>query len=163
MCDLSLLIFFIHLFVVTFFSSEITRTKVFWIIHSSASGFFFIYFFVIAFSKQFLFSNVIVSLYVIHNTCFYLLYSFVIKWRWRTFYLISFSFCAQFMNICFYLIWQHRLTTLLNYDRIIVIENGKIVEDGTPDELRHKVGGKFSSMLYSSIQSNSFYVSDEKL
>lgn len=58
---------------------------------------------------------------------------------------------------------QHRLTTLLNYDRIIVIEHGKIVEDGAPDELRHKVGGKFSSMLYSSIQSNLYYTPDEKL
>lgn len=43
------------------------------------------------------------------------------------------------------------------------MENGCIVEDGTPDELRHKVGGKFSSMLYSSIQTNNFYVPDEKL
>lgn len=59
---------------------------------------------------------------------------------------------------------QHRLTTLLNYDRIIVMENGKIVEEGTPDELRHKVGGKFSSMLYTSIQSYaSYYAADEKL
>ncbi|XP_055301236.1 ATP-binding cassette sub-family C member Sur isoform X3 [Sitodiplosis mosellana] len=58
----------------------------------------------------------------------------------------------------------HRLTTLLNYDRIIVMENGKIVEEGTPDQLRHKVGGKFSSMLYSSVQSyDSYYIPDEKL
>lgn len=44
------------------------------------------------------------------------------------------------------------------------MENGKIVEEGTPDELRHKVGGKFSSMLYTSIQSYApYYASDEKL
>lgn len=53
-------------------------------------------------------------------------------------------------------VWfQHRLTTLLNYDRIIVMENGAIVEDGTPQELRMKSGGKFSTMLYSSIQGRS--------
>lgn len=43
------------------------------------------------------------------------------------------------------------------------MENGKIVEDGTPDELRHRVGGKFSSMLYSSVQNGNDFVPDEKL
>lgn len=46
---------------------------------------------------------------------------------------------------------QHRLATLLNYDRIIVMENGAIVEDGTPHELRVKAGSRFASMLYSSV------------
>lgn len=68
------------------------------------------------------------------------------------------------MRFIFTFRWQHRLTTLLNYDRIIVMENGSIVEEGTPDELRHKVGGKFASMLYSSVQSYpSYYTPDEKL
>lgn len=43
------------------------------------------------------------------------------------------------------------------------MENGGIVEDGTPEELRHKVGGKFSSMLYSSVKKNNYYIPDEKL
>ncbi|XP_055381997.1 ATP-binding cassette sub-family C member Sur isoform X2 [Condylostylus longicornis] len=43
----------------------------------------------------------------------------------------------------------HRLSTLMNYDRIIVLENGKIIEDGTPNELKAIPNGKFSSMLQS--------------
>lgn len=44
------------------------------------------------------------------------------------------------------------------------MENGKIIEEGTPDELRHKVGGKFAAMLYTAIQSHtSYYMPDEKL
>lgn len=34
----------------------------------------------------------------------------------------------------------HRLSTLKNMDRIIVLENGKIIEDGTPKELLKKNG-----------------------
>jgi ABC-type multidrug transport system fused ATPase/permease subunit len=34
----------------------------------------------------------------------------------------------------------HRLSTLKNMDRIIVIEHGKIIEDGTPKELLEKNG-----------------------
>lgn len=36
------------------------------------------------------------------------------------------------------------------------MENGKIVEDGTPQELREKNGGKFATMLYTSIQEPTF-------
>jgi len=39
----------------------------------------------------------------------------------------------------------HRLSTVSNYDRIIVLENGRIVQDGTPAELRDSEG-LFKSM-----------------
>jgi ATP-binding cassette, subfamily B, bacterial len=41
----------------------------------------------------------------------------------------------------------HRLSTLNNYDRIVVLERGRIVEDGTlPELLRRK--GVYSNMLH---------------
>ncbi len=40
----------------------------------------------------------------------------------------------------------HRLSTLKEMDRIIVIENGKIAEDGDPEELLKKPNGKFKKM-----------------
>lgn len=40
----------------------------------------------------------------------------------------------------------HRLSTLKEMDRILVIKNGKIVEDGKPDELLQKSDGIFKTM-----------------
>jgi ATP-binding cassette subfamily B protein len=40
-----------------------------------------------------------------------------------------------------------RLNTLLDYDRVLVMSDGRIAEWGTPDQLRNKEGGIFSSML----------------
>jgi len=40
----------------------------------------------------------------------------------------------------------HRLSTLKKMDRIIVIESGKIIEDGNPDELLKKHKGIFKNM-----------------
>ncbi len=40
----------------------------------------------------------------------------------------------------------HRLSTLKEMDRIVVIENGKIVEDGNPEYLLNKSSGKFKAM-----------------
>lgn len=40
----------------------------------------------------------------------------------------------------------HRLSTLKKMDRIIIIENGKVVEDGTPDNLIKKNHGVFKGM-----------------
>ncbi|HUQ85137.1 MAG TPA: ABC transporter ATP-binding protein [Candidatus Limnocylindrales bacterium] len=40
----------------------------------------------------------------------------------------------------------HRLSTLKEMDRIVVIENGKISEDGDPEELLKKSNGKFKNM-----------------
>ncbi|NNM73186.1 ABC transporter ATP-binding protein [Enterovirga aerilata] len=39
----------------------------------------------------------------------------------------------------------HRLSTLASFDRVIVIQNGRIVEDGTPAELR-RLNGVFQAM-----------------
>ena len=39
----------------------------------------------------------------------------------------------------------HRLSTLSSFDRIIVLRNGRIVEDGAPQELRRQ-GGEFDSL-----------------
>ncbi|XP_067013510.2 ATP-binding cassette sub-family C member Sur, partial [Anabrus simplex] len=44
----------------------------------------------------------------------------------------------------------HRLTTILNCDRILVLDAGQIVEDGTPSKLLNKSMGVFSSMLRAS-------------
>lgn len=43
----------------------------------------------------------------------------------------------------------HRLSTLRHMDRIIVMQTGKIVEDGTHDQLAAVVGGHFAVMLAS--------------
>lgn len=40
----------------------------------------------------------------------------------------------------------HRLSTLKKMDRIVVIQSGKIVEDGNPDDLLHKPNGIFKNM-----------------
>lgn len=39
----------------------------------------------------------------------------------------------------------HRLSTLSSFDRIIVLRNGRIVEDGSPQELRSR-GGEFEAL-----------------
>lgn len=41
----------------------------------------------------------------------------------------------------------HRVTGLLNFDRVIVLEAGHIVESGAPSELKHRRGGIFASQL----------------
>ncbi|XP_067621301.1 ATP-binding cassette sub-family C member Sur isoform X2 [Eurosta solidaginis] len=46
----------------------------------------------------------------------------------------------------------HRLQTILDYDRIIVLEQGRIVEDGTPSELQQRKDGAFYSLIHSGRQ-----------
>lgn len=43
----------------------------------------------------------------------------------------------------------HRLSTVRNADRIVVLEHGEIVESGSFDELSHKASGTFKSYLLS--------------
>ncbi|MCR5626932.1 MAG: ATP-binding cassette domain-containing protein [Lachnospiraceae bacterium] len=47
---------------------------------------------------------------------------------------------------CTRIVIAHRLSTIKNCDRIIMLEGGKIVEDGTYDELI-ALGGKFAEMV----------------
>lgn len=46
--------------------------------------------------------------------------------------------------------FQHRLHSLLDYDRVIVLENGRIIEDGNPNELKNNVSSKFATMIKAS-------------
>ena len=34
----------------------------------------------------------------------------------------------------------HRLSTLRNFDRIVVLQDGQVIQEGTPDELLHRRG-----------------------
>jgi ATP-binding cassette subfamily B protein len=40
----------------------------------------------------------------------------------------------------------HRLTTIADYDHVLVVGHGKILEDGPPQELLKKPVGFFSSL-----------------
>ncbi|XP_064461285.1 ATP-binding cassette sub-family C member 9-like [Ornithodoros turicata] len=41
----------------------------------------------------------------------------------------------------------HRVTSLLKFDRVLVLDAGRIVEDGSPSELRKRDGSLFSNLL----------------
>ena len=41
----------------------------------------------------------------------------------------------------------HRLSTLRNVDRVLVLNRGRIVEDGSMEELLAKSGGHFSKLM----------------
>jgi ABC-type multidrug transport system fused ATPase/permease subunit len=41
----------------------------------------------------------------------------------------------------------HRLSTLRNSDKILVMENGKMAEWGSPGELETKDGGMYAEMV----------------
>lgn len=38
----------------------------------------------------------------------------------------------------------------MDFDRVIVLENGKIIENDRPEVLRHSQNGKFAAMLKTS-------------
>ncbi|KAF1322516.1 Atp-binding protein, partial [Globisporangium splendens] len=41
----------------------------------------------------------------------------------------------------------HRVETILDYDKILVLKHGRVAEFGTPDDLRRKPNGEFAGML----------------
>ena len=41
----------------------------------------------------------------------------------------------------------HRVATIVNYDTIVVMGGGKIIEQGSPSELMAKKNGSFATML----------------
>ena len=55
----------------------------------------------------------------------------------------------QFVG-CTIITIAHRLNTVLDYSRIVVLQDGQVVECGTPDELRNMPGGVFAEMVRSS-------------
>ncbi|CAD5112740.1 DgyrCDS1959 [Dimorphilus gyrociliatus] len=45
----------------------------------------------------------------------------------------------------------HRVSSILNYDTIVVLQNGNIVEAGPPSELKSKMDGIFSRMIHDNL------------
>ena len=41
----------------------------------------------------------------------------------------------------------HRLNTILDYDKVIVMEHGVLAEAGAPSVLKDRAGGKFRALL----------------
>ena len=41
----------------------------------------------------------------------------------------------------------HRLSTIQDVDRVIVLKNGAVQEEGSPAELRGRPGGAFADLL----------------
>lgn len=41
----------------------------------------------------------------------------------------------------------HRVETILDYDKILVLKAGRVAEFGSPTELRSRTNGEFASML----------------
>lgn len=51
------------------------------------------------------------------------------------------------MNDCIVITVAHRLATVLDYDKILVLNQGKVVEFGSPKDLLQKEGGEFRRMV----------------
>ena len=45
------------------------------------------------------------------------------------------------------LIFQHRISSIMKYDRVMVMENGEILEFDSPDELVKTKDGHFASLV----------------
>lgn len=48
---------------------------------------------------------------------------------------------------CTVLTIAHRLNTIMDFDMIVVMENGRVGEVGAPNELLQASGGLFSSLV----------------
>lgn len=48
---------------------------------------------------------------------------------------------------------QHGVSSLLEYPRVLVLENGHLVEDGDPKELAKKENGAFAKLLTATSES----------
>jgi ATP-binding cassette, subfamily B, bacterial len=44
------------------------------------------------------------------------------------------------------LVIAHRLSTVQIADRVLVLDHGRIIEDGAPDELIHRTGGRYAAL-----------------
>jgi ABC-type multidrug transport system fused ATPase/permease subunit len=44
------------------------------------------------------------------------------------------------------LVIAHRLSTVQVADRVLVLDHGRIVEDGPPDELIERTGGRYAAL-----------------
>jgi ABC-type multidrug transport system fused ATPase/permease subunit len=40
----------------------------------------------------------------------------------------------------------HRLETVMDYDTVVVMDKGRIIEAGRPRELEHRAGGAFAAL-----------------
>ena len=54
---------------------------------------------------------------------------------------------TSFSHIFIVLTIAHRLETVMDYDNIIVMDKGKVAEQGSPRELLKDEGGIFSAMV----------------
>ena len=57
------------------------------------------------------------------------------------------SVIREHFSDCTVLTIAHRLNTIMNSDRILVFDAGKVIESGTPRALRETEGSVFQSML----------------
>ena len=58
----------------------------------------------------------------------------------------------KFLKDCTVLTIAHRINTILNYDRIFVLEKGELIETGTPKELINKGKGIFYELYSQSLE-----------
>ena len=49
----------------------------------------------------------------------------------------------------------HRINTIMESDMLLVLSDGKLVEQGSPQELSHKPGGTFARLVQAAQQSHS--------
>lgn len=59
----------------------------------------------------------------------------------------NFCLSACLLPLLLFILYRHRLSTIQNADRIAVLDGGKIVEEGTFEELSAMEGGHFRALL----------------